>query len=125
MTESCCAGGSNRMIIWCAGAANVGQMTNQLAVELSREGYGRLFCLAGIAAHRGGFVRSVKDADDMLVLDGCPIACANKIIEHVEATPKNHFIITEMGIEKAAGAPLIREEMDRIKESIKTALQAG
>ena len=78
MADSCCAEGSNRMIIWCAGAANVGQMTNQIAVELSKEGFGRLFCLAGIAAHRSGFVRSVKDSEDMLVLDGCPIACTKK-----------------------------------------------
>jgi uncharacterized metal-binding protein len=46
MADTCCAEGSSRMIIWCAGAANVGQMTNQIAVELSDEGYGRLFCLA-------------------------------------------------------------------------------
>jgi uncharacterized metal-binding protein len=122
MTETCCAEGSNRMIIWCAGAANVGQMTNQIAVELSQEGYGRLFCLSGIAAHRGGFVRSVKDAEDMLVLDGCPIACAKKIIEHVEATPRNHFIITEFGIEKMMSSTLDCKELDRIKGSIKAAL---
>lgn len=123
MTETCCTESSNRMIIWCAGAANVGQMTNQIAVELSQEGLGRLFCLAGIAAHRGGFVRSVKDADDMLVLDGCPIACAKKIIEHVEATPKNHFVITAFGIEKTMGSALDREALDQIKEGIKAALQ--
>jgi uncharacterized metal-binding protein len=38
MADTCCAEGSNRMIIWCAGAANVGQMTNQIAVELSGNG---------------------------------------------------------------------------------------
>jgi len=35
MADPCCAEGSNRMIIWFAGASNVGQMTNQIAVELS------------------------------------------------------------------------------------------
>ncbi|MCX5840718.1 MAG: putative zinc-binding protein [Deltaproteobacteria bacterium] len=125
MTDDCCAEESNRMIIWCSGAANVGQMTNRIAVELSEEGYGRLFCLAGIAAHRSGFVRSVKDAEDMLVLDGCPIACARKIIEHVEATPKNHFILTELGVEKKMSSDLDREALDRVKETIKSALQAN
>ena len=122
MADTCCAEGSNRMIVWCAGAANVGQMTNRIAVELSDEGYGRLFCLAGIAAQRGGFVRSVKDAEDMLVLDGCPIACARKIIEHVEATVKNHFIMTEWGVEKKMTHALDRDMTDRIKEEIKTSL---
>jgi uncharacterized metal-binding protein len=124
MADTCCAEGSNRMIVWCAGAANVGQMTNRIAVELSDEGYGRLFCLAGIAAHRGGFVRSVKDAEDMVVLDGCPIACARKIIEHVEAAVKNHFIVTELGVEKKMSSDLDREMMNRIKEKIKSALRS-
>jgi uncharacterized metal-binding protein len=35
MADTCCAEGSNRMIIWCAGAANMGQMTNQIAVKLN------------------------------------------------------------------------------------------
>ena len=122
MADTCCAEGSNRMIIWCAGAANVGQMTNRIAVELSDEGYGRLFCLAGIAAHRGGFVRSVKDAEDMLVLDGCPIACARKIIEHVEAAVKNHFILTEFGVEKEMRSDLDRATLDRLKIETKAAL---
>jgi uncharacterized metal-binding protein len=38
MANACCAEGSNRIIIWCAGAANVGQMTNPIAVELSGDG---------------------------------------------------------------------------------------
>jgi len=125
MADNCCAEGSNRMIIWCAGAANVGQMTNQIAVELSQEGYGRLLCLAGVAAHRSGFVRSVIDAEDMVVLDGCPVGCAKRIIEHVEAEPKNHFVMTEFGIEKAMGTNLDRKALDRIKESIKKAMQGG
>ena len=124
MADTCCAEGSNRMIIWCAGASNVGQMTNQIAVELSDEGYGQRFCLAGIAAHLAGFVRSVKDAEDMLVLDGCPIACSRKIIKHVEAPVNNHFILTELGVEKKMSSDLDREAMDRIKETIKSALQA-
>ena len=125
MSDACCEEGSNRMIIGCAGAASVGQSTNQLAMELSEEGYGKRFCLAGIAAHRDGFVRSVRDADQMLVLDGCPIACARKIIEHVDADVRNHFIITECGIEKKMRCDLNRETLDRIKEGIIKALQSS
>ena len=122
MADECCAGGSNRMIVWCAGASNVGQMTHQLAVELAGEGQGRLFCLAGIAAHKSGFVRSAKDAEDMLVLDGCPVACAAKILEHVEAPVMNHFVVTEMGVEKAFCKALKREDIDRVKAMIRNAL---
>lgn len=110
------------MIVWCAGASNVGQMTHQVAVEMAGEGQGRLFCLAGIATHRSGFVRSAKDAVDMIVLDGCPIACAAKILEHVEAPVMNHFIFTEMGVEKVIGEDLRREDIERVKALIHSAL---
>lgn len=113
------------MIVWCAGASNVGWMTHQVAVELAGEGRGRLFCLAGIAAHRSGFVRSAKDAEDMLVLDGCPVACAAKILEHVEAPVMNHFVITEMGVEKAFDEDLRREDIKRVKASVREKLVAG
>ena len=125
MAENCCAESSNRMIVWCAGASNVGQITHQVAVEMAGEGQGRLFCLAGIAAHRSGFVRSAKDAEDMIILDGCPIACAAKIMEHVEAPVMNHFIVTEMGVEKVFGEDLKREDIERVKASIRAALSAN
>jgi uncharacterized metal-binding protein len=118
MDDSCCSDGSNRMIVWCAGASNVGQMTHHLAVELAREGRGRLFCLAGIAAHRSGFVRSAKDAEDMIVLDGCPVACAATILGHVEAPVKNHFVVTEMGLEKVHGAAIRQEDVERVMAQI-------
>jgi len=125
MADTCCVQGNNRMIVWCAGASNVGWMTHQVAVELAGEGRGRLFCLAGIAAHRSGFVRSAKDAEDMLVLDGCPVACAAKILEHVEAPVMNHFVITEMGVEKAFDEDLRREDIKRVKASVREKLVAG
>ena len=80
MSESCCNKGSNRMILACAGSANTGQMTYKLALELTREGRGKFLCLAGIGAHLSGFVVSARDAEEMLVLDGCPLACASKTL---------------------------------------------
>jgi uncharacterized metal-binding protein len=48
MTENCCATGGNIMIPTCSGGSNVGQLSNQAAVELTQEGFGKMFCLAGI-----------------------------------------------------------------------------
>ncbi len=36
--EECCAGGENIMILACSGGSNVGQLSNQAAVELTQEG---------------------------------------------------------------------------------------
>ena len=55
-TECCCATETPIMILACSGGSNVGQLTNQVAVELTKEGWGKMFCLAGIGGHLSGFV---------------------------------------------------------------------
>lgn len=125
MSESCCGKKSNRLLMACAGAANTGQLTYQLALELTREGQGNLFCLAGIGAHLSGFVVSARDAEDMLVLDGCPLACAAKNLEQAEVPVRNHYIMTELGVKKQHGQPPDTEQMAQAKEAILKALPAG
>ena len=99
MSEECCAPSSNIMILACSGASNVGQLSNQAAVELTREGFGRMFCLAGIGAHLSGFVQSAKDVPVMVAIDGCPVACARTILEHAEVPIGAYVAITDLGIE--------------------------
>lgn len=125
MEDSCCAGESEILILACAGTANVGQMTNQVAMELTAEGFGRYFCLAGIGAHLSGFVTSAKDAEKMLVMDGCPIGCASKILAHADIPVENYFVMTDMGMEKEHGRKLARKDINRIKKAVKTAFTSG
>ena len=61
MAENCCTTAVPIMILACAGGSNVGQLSNQAAVELTEEGLGKLFCLAGIGANLSGFVQSARD----------------------------------------------------------------
>jgi uncharacterized metal-binding protein len=122
MSESCCNKGSNRMILACAGAANTGQMTYRLALEMTREGRGNLFCLAGIGAHLSGFVASARDAEEMLVLDGCPLACASKNLEQADIPVRNHFIMTELGVKKQHGKSPTVGQTAKVKEAILNAL---
>ena len=54
------------MILACSGASNVGQLSNQAAVELTREGYGQMFCLAAIGARLEKFVRYARNVPSMV-----------------------------------------------------------
>ena len=42
MAEDCCTPSGNIMILACSGCSNVGQLSNQAAVELTQEGFGNL-----------------------------------------------------------------------------------
>ena len=100
MTEECCAPGGDVMILACSGGSNVGQLSNQAAVELTQEGFGKIFCLAGIGGHLSGFVQSARDVPQMVAIDGCPVGCARAILEHAEVPLKGYLVLTELGIEK-------------------------
>ena len=121
MPDECCAPSGNIMILACSGGSNVGQLSNQAAVELTREGFGKMFCLAGIGGHLSGFAQSAKDIPQMVAIDGCSVGCAKAILEHAEIPIKSYLVLTDLGIEKNKDFKLRKEEVQKVKEVIKEA----
>lgn len=119
MSEECCAPSVPTMILACAGGSNVGQLSNQAAVELTQEGFGKLFCLAGIGAHLSGFVQSARDIPQLVVIDGCEVACAKKILEQAEVPVRGYLVLTELGIEKNKNLQLSKEEVEKVKAAVR------
>ncbi len=110
------------LIFACSGGSNAGQIANQAAVELTKDGQGKLFCLAGIGGHVSGIVESTKAAKRLVAIDGCPVKCAQKTLEHSGFKPDVLVVVTDLGIEKAAG-PIFKEEdcrliVDKVKEEL-------
>jgi len=121
MAEECCAPNGNIIILACSGGSNIGQLSNQAAVELTQEGFGKMFCLAGVGGHLGGFVQSTKDVPQTVAIDGCEIGCAKAILKHAEVPLKDYIVLTGLGIEKNKDLNLKREEIDTVKEAVKKA----
>ena len=121
MTEACCEPEGNVMILACSGGSNVGQIANQAAAELTQEGFGKMFCLAGIGGHLSGFVQSAKDALQMVAVDGCDVGCAKAILGHAEIPMKGYLVLTGLGIEKNKDFILKKEEVQKVKEAIRKA----
>lgn len=119
MAEKCCASSGNTMILACSGGSNVGQLANQAAVELTQEGYGKMYCLAGIGGRLGGFIQSAKDVPEMIAIDGCSVGCAKATLEDAGVPLKNYLVVTDLGIEKNKNFDLKREEIDRVKDTAK------
>lgn len=121
MAEECCVPGGNVMILTCSGGSNVGQLSNQAAVELTQEGFGKMFCLAGIGGKLSGFVQSAKDVPEMIVIDGCSTGCAKACLENAEVPLQKYLVLTDLGIEKNKDFNLKAEELKKVKEAIKAA----
>ena len=103
----------------------MGQLSNRAAVELTMEGFGRMFCLAGIGGHLSGFVRSAKDVPEMIAIDGCEIGCARSILEHAGIPLKKYLVITELGITKNHDFDLKEEDIARVKSAVKEACKGN
>jgi uncharacterized metal-binding protein len=123
MSKDCCGGGEV-MILACSGASNVGQLANQAAVELTQEGFGKMFCLAGVGAHLSGFVQSAKDVPVLVAVDGCDVGCAKGILDHAGIEPAAHIVLTREGLEKNKNLNLIKEDVEAAKRAIKIGLDS-
>ena len=117
MSDDCSVAGEDMMILACSGGSNVGQLSNQAAVELTQEGEGKMFCLAGIGGQLTGLVQSAKDSPAVMVIDGCQVGCAKAIMEQAELPLRNYLVITEEGIEKNKDLDLKRDEIDQVKSA--------
>lgn len=119
MFQDCCSNGSQTMIPACSGASNIGQLSSQAAIELTKEGFGKMFCLAGIGAHLSGFVQSAKDVPAMVAIDGCGVGCAIKILEHAEIPLKAYLVISDLGIEKTMDSNPNLDQADLVKNVVR------
>ncbi len=93
MSETCCSDSTNMMVVACSGASNLGQIANAIAVKIQQRGIGQMNCLAALGAHVDSYVRSALEAE-LLVIDGCPVACARKAVEHVGISEFRYFAIS-------------------------------
>ncbi len=122
MANECCASGSNVMILACSGGSNVGQLSNQAAVELTREGFGKMFCLAGVGGQLSGFVQPARDIQRMVAIEGCSIGCAKACLENSNVPLKTYFVLTGLGFEKNKDLELKPQEVSMVKEAVRQAL---
>ena len=118
----CLCGSSDVRVVACSGASNVGQIANQAALELAKAKIAGFFCLAGVGAHIKGMVKSGKEADLMISIDGCPVQCAAKTLQHVEIEPAIQVIVTDFGIEKSHDIALDEKVCSEVVEKVKEEL---
>lgn len=118
MTEKCLCESNEVIIFSCAGSSNVGQIANQTAIQLTKEGVGRYFCLAGIGGHVSGMIESTKAGKMLIAIDGCPVACAKKTLEHAGFKIAEYVQVTDLGVEKNHLFNLDPADVERVSDRI-------
>jgi uncharacterized metal-binding protein len=113
------------VIFSCAGQSNVGQISNEAGIALADAGLGTYACTAGIAANISGIMTSAREADEVIVIDGCPQECANRILRNAGIPPGRYIVVTEIGIRKGPRNLRSADDIDRVVREVETRQQAG
>jgi uncharacterized metal-binding protein len=108
-----------RLIFCCSGASNVGVLSFQAAIRLTQEGFGAFSCIAGIGSNNPPMIRAAKLAGERVVIDGCPIGCARKIMDLNLIPIDRYVIVTELGIGKTHGFEVEDSDLETVAEEVK------
>lgn len=117
--DKCLCKPTEVLIFPCSGGSNVGQIANDAAKKLTAQGVGNMYCLAGIGGHISGIIESTKAAKKIVVIDGCPVHCSKKTLEHTGFRPDVHVVVTELGIEKNSFFGFEEDEIDKVVQIVK------
>jgi len=96
---------SQQLIFACCGASDVGAISDMAARDMAKQGMGKLFCAAAVGAHIESYISKAREASEIAVLDGCPMDCASKLLEHVGLSSFKHIRVTDAGMEKGKSPP--------------------
>ena len=99
-TATCACSAGPTSIFACSGAADVGAVADQAARRLTRDGKGKMFCLAGIGGRVPGIMKTTEAAAKVLAIDGCPLNCVKSCLEQAGFKSFAHLQLADLGMEK-------------------------
>jgi uncharacterized metal-binding protein len=113
--ENICEGGPT-LIFACSGAADVGEISDLAARQLTKKGVGKMFCLAGIGGRVKGIMQTTENAAHILAIDGCSLDCVKLCLEEAGFTEFDQMRVTDLDLEKGK-SPATDENIARVVEA--------
>lgn len=113
--NACACSSAPKLIFACSGAADVGALADQAARKMTRDGNGKMFCLAGIGGRISGIMASTGAASAILAIDGCALNCAKKSLEEAGFNTFEHILLSDLGFKKGE-SPVSEEAVARIAD---------
>jgi uncharacterized metal-binding protein len=102
----------------------VGEISDRAARRLSKDGVGKMFCLAGIGGKVEPIISAAKSAPMILAIDGCGLDCARSCLEQAGFEDFQHLRITDMGMEKGK-SPVTDQRITEVADIVKDLLNNG
>ncbi len=115
--DKCICNAAPKLIFACSGAADVGGLADQAARKLTREGKGKMYCLAGIGGRVAGILATTESAAKIVAIDGCPVNCAKLTLEQGGFSRFEHLCLQDMGFEKGK-SPVTPENVEKAAQKV-------
>ena len=110
-----------KLVFSCSGAADVGLLADQAARQLTRDGVGKMFCLAGIGGRVPGILATTRSAAKILAIDGCPTACVKHCLEAAGFDEFEYLQLADLGLQKGE-SPMSEERLASVCSNATTLL---
>lgn len=108
------------IILACDGASSVGQIGHEVAVKLTKENpkSARMCCITAVAAGSKIHVGIAEKARRLIVINGCQLECASKVIRSRGIKPDYEITVAKEGIKKLPSLDFDEEDVKKIAEKI-------
>jgi uncharacterized metal-binding protein len=94
-----------KLIFACSGASDVGEISDRAARHLTKEGQGKMYCLAGVGGRVPDILANIPLAQKILAIDGCAAECAKHTLLQAGFKTFEHLQLKALGLEKGQSAP--------------------
>jgi len=103
----------------CSGCSSAAQMANYIATQLDRKEIAEMSCIVGVGGNVRKLVRTAISGREIIVIDGCPLACSKACLQNHNITPDIHFELTGMGVSKRQHEDFDMQQAKEISEIIR------
>ena len=111
-----CTDKTDKVVLSCSGQSDLGELTDLVARKLKKNKVRTMKCLAQVAIDNRSLIENLKSSN-ILVLDGCPVDCAKKIMEKAGISGFNYIRITDYGYKKGQ-TPINEETINKVYNDI-------
>lgn len=84
----------------CSGCSDAGELADHVARALHKRGLAEMSCLAGVGGRVKHLVKKAAEAEEVLVVDGCPISCAKNTLKLAGIEKFHHLGLHDLGLRK-------------------------
>jgi uncharacterized metal-binding protein len=98
----------------CSGCSSAAQMANYVAVQMDRQGTAEISCIAGVGGNVRKLVQTALSGRKIVVIDGCPLACAKACLNNHSIEPDVHVELTSLGVSKRQHQDFDKQQADEI-----------